>query len=98
MSGDISHLTFRTWNGYRWLDIPQTINNKIYGNGSILSFNFYILDSSFKVSSMCNKVVIPFMPGWGRMITSSTSNLKIEVTSALPASPSNDTIYIIQTT
>ena len=98
ISGEISHLTFRSWNGYRWLDIPQTVNNKSYGNGSILSFNFYVWDSStFTVTAQCNKVVIPFMPALGRMVTSTTSGLSIEVVSALPTGTLNPTtIYIVQ--
>lgn len=98
VSINISNLTFRSWNGYyRWLDIPQTIAGKSYGNGSILQFKFYKYDfTNWRYTGYCNDIIIPFMPGLGRMITSSSSNMKIEVVSALPSTVDQNTIYIIQ--
>ena len=94
MSIDASHLTFTQWNGYYLMYLPQQINN--VDNGSILMFRFYERDASFNLINYCNDVLIPIMPGKGRLVSSSTVGLKIEVVSALPATPDTNTIYIIQ--
>ena len=94
MSIHASNLTFTQWNSYYLMYLPQQINN--VDNGSILKFRFYERDASFNLVNYCNDVLIPIMPGKGRLVTSTTNGLKIEVVSALPATPDANTIYVIQ--
>ena len=94
MSINASNLTFTQWNSYYLMYLPQQINN--VDNGSILMFRFYERDASFNLVNYCNDVLIPIMPGKGRLVSSSTAGLKIEVVSALPATPDANTIYVIQ--
>ena len=105
IQGDISHFTFRTFSTYYLMDIPQTVAGKILGNGSLIRFRFSKLDSSFTLVGQYNTIDIPILPGYGRMVTSSTDNLKIETSSSAPSGTvpvtlafdsTTNTLYIVQ--
>ena len=96
VSANLANLTFRNWNGYTWLDIPQGTDVNYIGNGSILQFYFYEYNkSTYKVTKYCNSIIIPILPSKGQMVTSSNNGLKIEVVNSLPETPVENTIYII---
>ena len=97
VSTNLANLTFRNWNGYTWLDVPQGTDVNYIGNGSILQFYFYEYNkSTYKVKKYCNSIIIPILPAKGQMVTSSNNGLKIEVVNALPETPAENTIYIIK--
>jgi hypothetical protein len=79
-------------NHYLPLPWTDTNSNITIDEGSTLTFNIGTW-SPFKADPHQSiYYTIPVI----NPVSSSTSGLKIEVVSALPASPSNDTIYIIQ--
>lgn len=85
--GDNGNTLFSVGNG-------NNTNNKhnaieIRQNGDL-----YIADTNNTTYS--NYYEKPMIKLQDAMVTSTTNGLKIEVVSALPANPSNDTIYIIQ--
>ena len=97
VSTHLSNLSFRNWNGYTWLDVPQGTDVNYIGNGSILQFYFYEYDkSTYRVKKYCNSIIIPILPTKGQMVTSSNNGLKIEVVNELPETPAENTIYIIK--
>ena len=97
VTSDLANLTFRNWNGYTWLDVPQGADVNYIGNGSILQFYFYEYNkSAYKVKKYCNSIIIPILPSKGQMVSSSTNGLNIEVVNTLPETPAENTIYIIK--
>ena len=96
VAGAISHLTFTLWNGYRWLYVPQTAGSFPIGNGTVLQFKFYTTEiGGYTQTGICNTVMIPIMPSQGKMVTSSTNDLKFEIVASLPATQDATTVYLV---
>ena len=77
---------------YHYLPIPITINNITIDEGTVLNFKIGTF-SPWKIDSHQNIYIT--IPKTG-IVTSSMNGLKIEVVSALPATPDANTIYVIQ--
>lgn len=92
-----SNLSFTLHNySYYVMTLPQTIAGRDYGFGSTFKWVFYGWDSTNNVQkAQYNTIMIPVGSGLNSTVTSSTSGVKIEVVSALPASPDSNTIYLI---
>ena len=80
-----SNFTFTMYNNYYIMPLPQTIQNNLFGNASIINIESNILDSSFHVTQRLNSIVIPLLAGMNKAVTSTSSGLKVETASSAPS-------------